>query len=495
MTSEAREAGSRKFDELIRLMLERGFFMPSSEIYGDAPAGFWDYGPLGVALRRKFIELWRRELVKRDEMIEIDGAQILSESVFKASGHLESFVDPIARCSRCKAIYRIDKLIEEKTGIHVPERLDLNEMKRIVEEHGIKCSRCGAELSEYSHFNMMFRVGVGVAGADAYLRPETCQNIFIDFMRIYKIMRRKLPFAIAQFGKSFRNEISPRQGLLRMREFYKAEIEVFFNPRRANEFLKADAVMDYRLRLQPVEAKEPIEISCREAIAQGLVSSKLIAYYLALIQQFYEKAGIPREKIRLRQLGEDEKAFYAVEAWDLEVETSLGWIELVACNNRGDHDLGGHQEASGKEMEVLDGDEKVLPHVFELSMGVDRSIYCILENSLDSTDGKTVLRLPPYLAPIDVAILPLLSKEPLTSKAREVYEELKMDFDAIYDDSGSIGRRYVRYDEVGVPLCITIDHQTLEDNTVTVRFRDTAHQLRLDLSRVKDFLKSHLSYP
>ncbi|MCD6592421.1 MAG: glycine--tRNA ligase [Thaumarchaeota archaeon] len=495
MTSEAREAGSRKFDELIRLMLERGFFMPSSEIYGDAPAGFWDYGPLGVALRRKFIELWRRELVKRDEMIEIDGAQILSKSVFKASGHLESFVDPIARCSRCKAIYRIDKLIEEKTGIHVPERLDLNEMKRIVEEHGIKCSRCGAELSEYSHFNMMFRVGVGVAGADAYLRPETCQNIFIDFMRIYKIMRRKLPFAIAQFGKSFRNEISPRQGLLRMREFYQAEIEVFFNPKRANEFPKADVIMDYTLRLQPTGSKEPLEISCREAIAQGLVSSKLIAYYLALIQQFYEKAGIPREKIRLRQLGEDEKAFYAVEAWDLEVETSLGWIELVACNNRGDHDLGGHQEASGKEMEVLDGDEKVLPHVFELSMGVDRSIYCILENSLDSTNGKTVLRLPPYLAPIDVAILPLLSKEPLTSKAREIYEELKMDFDAIYDDSGSIGRRYVRYDEIGVPLCVTIDHQTLEDNTVTVRFRDTAHQLRLDLSRVKDFLKSHLSYP
>lgn len=179
MPSKAREEVSRKFEDVIRLALERGFFTPSSEIYGDAPAGFWDYGPLGVSMKRRFVELWRRELVKRDGMIEIDGAQILSKSVFKASGHLESFVDPIAKCSRCKAIYRVDKLIEEKTGIHVPERLDLDEMKRIVEEHGIRCPRCGGRLSDYSHFNMMFRVGVGVAGADAYLRPETCQ--FPDF--------------------------------------------------------------------------------------------------------------------------------------------------------------------------------------------------------------------------------------------------------------------------------------------------------------------------
>jgi len=495
MESEAGEAVSRRFDDVIRLALERGFFMPASEIYGDAPAGFWDYGPLGVALRRKFIELWRRELVKRDGMLEIDGAQILSKSVFKASGHLESFVDPIARCSRCKAIYRVDKLIEEKTGIHVPERLDLGEMRRIVEERGIRCPSCGAELADFAHFNMMFRVGVGAAGSDAYLRPETCQNIFVDFMRIYKTMRGKLPLAIAQFGKSFRNEISPRQGLLRMREFYQAEIEVFFNPNRANEFPKAEAVMDYALRLQPVGEDKPLEVSCREALDRGLVSSKLIAYYLALIQQFYEKAGIPRNRIRLRELDPDEKAFYAVEAWDLEVETSLGWIELVACNNRGDHDLGGHQKASGHEMEVLDGSERVLPHVFELSMGVDRSIYCILESSLATSNGKTVLKLPPYLAPIDVAVLPLISKEPLTSKAREIYDALKLEFDAVYDESGSIGRRYVRYDEVGVPVCVTVDHQSLEDDSVTVRFRDTAHQLRIDLDEVAGFIRGYLAYP
>jgi len=485
---------SRKYEEIIRLALERGFFMPSSEIYGDAPAGFWDYGPLGVGLKRKFIELWRRELVKRDGMLEIDGAQVLSKKVFQASGHLESFVDPIARCKRCKAIYRLDKLIEEKTGIHVPERMSLEEMRKIVKEHDIRCGRCGGELTEFSHFNMMFRLGIGVIGADAYLRPETCQNIFIDFLRIYKTMRKNLPFAIAQVGKSFRNEISPRQGLLRMREFYQAEIEVFFNPKKANEFPKAEPIMDYELRLQPIGKDEPLEVTCREALNSGLISCKLIAYYLSLIQQFYEKAGIPREKIRLRQLGEDEKAFYAVEAWDLEVETSLGWIELVACNNRGTHDLGGHQKFSGHEMEVLDDGEKVLPHVFELSMGVDRSIYCILENALDLEAGKPVLRLPPHLASIEVAVLPLLSKEPFTSKAREIYESLKLEFDVEYDDSGSIGRRYVRLDEIGVPICITVDHQTLEDNTVTLRFRDSALQLRADLEEIVDILKNHLRY-
>lgn len=484
--------GSRKYEEIVRLALERGFFMPSCEIYGDAPAGFWDYGPLGVDLKRKFIEFWRRELVKRDGMLEIDGSQVLSKKVFQASGHLESFVDPIAKCEQCRAIYRLDKLIEEKTGIHVPERMNLEEMKRLIEEHDIKCGKCGGKLIDLSHFNMMFRLGVGVIGADAYLRPETCQNIFIDFLRIHKTMRRNLPFAIAQVGKSFRNEISPRQGLLRMREFYQAEIEVFFNPKKANEFPKADPMMDYELRLKPLGRDETIEITCKEALDSGLISSRLIAYYLSLIQQFYEKAGISREKIRLRQLGDDEKAFYAVEAWDLEVETSLGWIELVACNNRGSHDLGGHQRFSGHEMEVLDDGEKVLPHVFELSMGVDRSIYCILENALDLEGGKPVLRLPPHFAPIEVAVLPLLSKEPFTSKAREIYEMLKLDFDVEYDESGSIGRRYLRFDEVGVPICITIDHQTLEDDTVTLRFRDSSMQLRVDLGELAETIKNHL---
>ncbi|MCS7125863.1 MAG: glycine--tRNA ligase [Aigarchaeota archaeon] len=485
------EQSTQRYEAVIRLALERGFFNPASEIYGDAPAGFWDYGPLGASLKRKFIELWRRELVRRDGMLEIDGAQVLSKNVFTASGHLKSFVDPIARCSRCRAVYRVDKLIEESVGIHVPERLDLDKIEKLVLENNIRCSKCGGELTDFSYFNMMFKLNVGATDVDAYLRPETCQSIFVDFIRLFKVMRCKLPIGFAQVGKSFRNEISPRQGLIRMREFYQAEIEVFFNPRKADELPKAEPLMDYTLRLKPLNSEEIIEIACREALGEKLLSSKLVAYYLALIQQFYEKAGIPREKIRLRQLGEDERAFYAVEAWDLEVETSLGWIELVACNNRGDYDLSGHQEVSGHEMTVQDDGEKVLPHVFELSMGIDRSIYCIIESALSNIGGRKVLRLNPELAPVHVAVLPLISREPFITRAKQIYDLLRLDYDVVYDDSGSIGRRYARQDEIGTPYCITVDHQTFEDDTVTIRYRDTTHQIRIETSKLLEFLSKN----
>ncbi|MEM1584300.1 MAG: glycine--tRNA ligase [Nitrososphaerota archaeon] len=478
----------QRYEAVMRLALERGFFYPASEIYSDAPAGFWDYGPLGASLKRKFIELWRRELVRRDNMLEIDGAQVLSKNVFMASGHLKSFVDPIAKCPKCNSVYRIDKLIEETIGLHIPERLDLNKIGEIVKEKDIRCPKCGGELTDLSYFNMMFRLGVGAMGTDAYLRPETCQSIFVDFLRLFKVMRCKLPIGFAQIGKSFRNEISPRQGLLRMREFYQAEIEVFFNPKKSNDIPKAESLIDYDLRLQLLDSDKILELTCREALERKIVSSKLVAYYLALIQQFYEKVGIPREKIRLRQLGEDEKAFYAVEAWDLEVETSLGWIELVACNNRGDYDLGGHQKMSGHEMTVLDDGEKVLPHVFELSMGVDRSIYCILETAYSNVDGRNVLKINPDLAPIHAAVLPLVSKEPLVSRARQIHDMLRVDFDIVYDESGSIGRRYARQDEIGTPYCITVDYQTLVDDTVTIRYRDTTLQFRIEASKLYDFL-------
>jgi len=482
---------NQKYEEVMRLALEKGFFYPASEIYSDAPAGFWDYGPLGVSLKRKFIQLWRRELVRRDNMIEIDGAQVLSRNVFVASGHLKSFVDPIAKCLRCNSVYRIDKLIEETIGLHIPERLNLDKIKEIVKENNIKCPKCKEELNNFSYFNMMFKIEVGAVGMDAYLRPETCQSIFVDFLRLFKVMRCKLPVGFAQIGKSFRNEISPRQGLIRMREFYQAEVEVFFNPKKADILPKAEPLMSYVLRLQPLGSDRILEITCQEALKRGFISCKLVAYYLALIQQFYEKAGIPRERIRLRQLGDDERAFYAIEAWDLEVKTSLGWIELVACNNRGDYDLGGHQRMSGHEMMVLDDGEKVLPHVFELSMGIDRSIYCILETAYSSIDGRITLKINPELAPIHAAVLPLVSREPLVSRAREIYDLLRMDYDVVYDESGSIGRRYARQDEIGTPYCITIDNQTLIDDTVTIRYRDTTHQFRIEASKLHDFLSKN----
>jgi len=477
-------------EQVMRLALERGFFFPSAEVYPSAPGGFWDYGHLGVLMKKRYLDAWLREVVRKDEMILIDGSQILPRDVFVASGHIESFADPVSTCKRCGSIHRVDRLIEEKTGLKVPERTPPGEIDAILRRSGVVCPNCGGELGSVSLFNMMFGVSVGAGRDEAYLRPETCQNIFIDFPRIYKTSRRKLPIALAQIGKSFRNEISPRQSLARLREFYQAEVEVFFNPGRANEYAKAKRVADYELRLFFDDKLEIL--TCREGVESGIISSWLVAYYLALIQNFYLKLQIPPERIRLRRLLEDEKAFYAVEAWDLEVLTSIGWLELVACNNRGDYDLSRHAKVSGADMTVYEDGERFIPHVFELSMGVDRSILALLDVGYVEEAGRTLLRLAPALAPIQASIFPLVSKDELVSVAGEIYNSLIEDFDVFYDESGSIGRRYRRQDEIGTPFCITVDYDTLRDGTVTVRDRDTMKQVRVRKEELSTYLRGRL---
>ena len=479
------------YDDIIRLALERGFFSPSSEIYSDAPAGFWEYGPLGAALRRRYVELWRRELVRRSSMIEIDGSLIMSKNVFLASGHLESFADPITTCNKCKTIHRADRLISDKTGQVVPERLSEKEFDELIVRHGIRCPNDNGELGPVRKFNTMFRVGVGPGNEDAYLRPETCQSIFVDFPRLYKVMRCKLPVAFAQFGKSFRNEISPRQSLIRLRELYQAEIEVFFNPSKANQFPKFDEVADSVLRLTTSSGVvEPV--SCSKAVEKGLLPTRIIAYYLAMLQHFYEKTGIDTQRSRFRRLLDKERAFYSEVAFDFEVETSLGWVELVACNYRTDYDLSRHATFSKNEISVYDDGEKVVPHVFELSMGVDRSLYCILEHSFNKEKERDILRLKPVLAPIQSGIFPLVNKDGLPEKGKEIFDTLKCDFDVIYDDAGSIGRRYRRMDEIGTPYAITVDYQTMEDGSVTLRDRDSMSQKRISSAEIPVVLQSLL---
>lgn len=481
------------YDEVTKLALSKGFYFPSCEIYADAQAGFWDYGPLGVALKNRYIELWRREMVRRDGMLEIDGAQIMSKSVFIASGHIESFNDPIVKCSKCSSVHRADRLVSERINAVVPERISNEELARLIAENNVRCPNCNGELGKVSRFNMMFRVGIGADNLEAYLRSETCQSIFVDFARLFKIMRCKLPIAIAQVGKSFRNEIAPRQSILRLREFYQAEIEVFCNPKRLDEIgeRKFNSIRGVMLRIHDSNGLH--EVTVDEALSKGILHNRLVAYYLALLNEFYSKTGIDMSKSRFRRLGDDEKAFYASIAFDFEVNTSLGWIELVACNYRSEHDLKGHMQVSKENLEVMDGDEKVLAHVFELSMGIERSIYCILEHSLHD-DNRRVLRLKPYLAPIQVGVLPLVNKDGLDKKAYEIYEMLKKEFDVVYDDSGSIGRRYRRLDEIGTPYAIAVDRQTMEDNTVTIRDRDTMQQVRVRIEDLNAELAKRLSY-
>ena len=404
------------YDQIMQLALERGFYFPSCEVYVDAQAGFWEYGPSGVSLKNKFVELWRREFVRRDSMMEIDGSQIMSQSVFMASGHLSSFADPIVRCKKCKSIFRADRLITEITSMVVPESADLSEFDKIILEKNIVCPRCKDRFDNAHKFNMMFKVGIGPESESAYLRPETCQSIFVDFPRLYKTMRGKLPIGIAQIGKSFRNEISPRQSLLRLREFYQAEIEVFCNPNKLDNLEKFSEVENTELRIMVGENIKTM--TCKQSLDSGVLPNKLVTYYLGLLTEFYQKTGIDVTKSRLRKLGDKEKAFYASVAFDFEVETSTGWLELVACNYRSDYDLKSHANVSKEKFEVLDDDVKVLPHVFELSMGIDRSLYTILEHSFqdDKKNDRIVLSLKPYLAPVHVGILSLVKKDGLAEK-------------------------------------------------------------------------------
>ena len=483
------------YDDVMKLALERGFYFPSSEIYADAQAGFWEYGPSGVSLKNKFLELWRRELVRRDKMIEIDGSQIMSKSVFVASGHLASFADPIVRCKKCKSTHRADKIIVEVSQIEIPESADLDEFDKTIVEKNIKCPKCNGDFENAKKFNMMFEVGIGPEGESAYLRPETCQSIFVDFPRIFKTMRGKLPLGIAQTGNSFRNEIAPRQSLLRLREFYQAEIEVFCNPAKLNDLGKFSEIKDTKIRIQI--DNEIKSMTCKEAVDSQIIPNEFVAYYLAILAEFYEKTGINMEKSRFRKLGDKEKAFYAEVAFDFEVETAVGWLELVACNYRADYDLNSHATKSKEKFEVMDGDEKVLPHVFELSMGIDRSMYTILEHSLreDKENERMVLSLKPYLSPIHVGVLSLVKKDGLAEKTDEVYLNIKRKYDVFLDHSGAIGRRYRRLDEVGAPYAITIDHQTLDDDTVTIRMRDSMEQSRIKISELDEKLSKETAFP
>ena len=484
-----------KYEDIMKLALERGFYFPSCEVYGDAQAGFWEYGPTGVSIKNKFLELWRQQLVRRDRMMEIDGSQIMSKSVFEASGHLGNFADPIVKCKKCKSTFRADKLISEVTNIEIPESADLKEFDDVIKEKAIHCPKCNDELDDVKKFNMMFKVGIGPEEEEAYLRPETCQSIFVDFPRLFKTMRGKLPVGIAQVGKSFRNEIAPRQSLLRLREFYQAEIEVFCNPKKLDELEKFSEVENTILRIQNNEKIETL--SCKQAVESGIIPNKFVAYYLGLLTEFYEKTGIDMNKSRFRKLCDKEKAFYAEVAFDFEVETTIGWLELVACNYRSDYDLSSHANKSKEKFEVMDNDEKVLPHIFEISMGIDRSLYTILEHSYkeDKENERVVLSIKPYLAPIHVGILSLVKKDGLAEKTDEIYLKIKTKFDSFLDHSGAIGRRYRRLDEIGAPFAITIDHQTKEDDTVTIRSRDTMSQDRVNVSKLEEILSKETSFP
>jgi len=479
------------YEDIVNLALRRSLFYPASEIHANAPAGFYDFGPYGATIKRKIVELWRKQLVQKEEFLELDCAIIMPEDVFKSSGHLANFNDPVTQCKKCNTIHRADKLLEEVTKKQFKESAPLDELTSAIREHKVKCPKCKGELMDVKRFNMMVKAEIGIATkAPCYLRPETCQTIFADWSRMVRTMRVTLPKGVAQVGKSFRNEISPRQTLLRQVEFSQMEAEVFFDPTQINEIERWDEIKNYALRIQKADGDKIEYIPTEKLVKDKLVSGKLIAYYLARTQQLFEKYGIPLEKIRFRQLDDKERAFYAKEGWDFEVETSLGWVELIANNYRTDYDLKGHMEGSKTDLNFVRPDgSKFIPHIWEISIGLDRTFYAVLEMAYRQKEDRIWLSLPSALAPLQAGIFPLLSNKPeLVKKATEVFEDLRDCYEIMYDDTGSIGKRYARLDEVGVPYCITIDFDSLTNNDVTIRARDTAAQKRVKISELRDTL-------
>ncbi|MBI4153703.1 glycine--tRNA ligase [Candidatus Woesearchaeota archaeon] len=468
----------------------RGFFFQASEMYGGL-SGFYDYAHLGTMMKRKWENLWRKFFLGLDDnFFEIEPADIMPEQVFVASGHLKSFVDPVVKCKHCGNMERADHLVEKELKENF-EGMPSAELEKLVKKHNIKCPKCGGEFKEVGVLNMMFPVTIG-GDVTAYLRPETAQGAYVNFKREFESLRKKLPLGLAIIGKAYRNEISPRNMLMRMREFTQAELQVFFDPDTIKEHKDFAETSRYELRIFAAEDRESnkiTDVTC-EQLAKRL--PKFYVYHMAKMQQFYtDVLKIPRHLIRFRELSGEEKAFYNKYHWDIEICMEGGFREIGGCHYRTDHDLAGHSNLSKKDLSVFVEGKKVIPHVVELSFGVDRNILSLLEIFYGEEKERTLFRFPRRVAPYDCAVFPLVSKDGLPEKAAEIRRMLK-GLNVFYDKSGSIGRRYRRMDEIGVPACVTIDHQTLEDNTVTLRDRDSMKQVRVKIGNLEGKISEFL---
>lgn len=426
-------------EKIVSLCKRRGFVFQSSEIYGGL-GSCWDYGPLGVELKRNIKEAWWRAVVQeRDDIVGLDSSIIMHPQVWVASGHVAGFSDPLVECKVCHLRWRATDL------------------------DGSRCPDCGGELTEPRMFNLMFKTFMGPVEDDAhivYLRPETAQGIFVNFENVMMTSRKKLPFGIAQIGKSFRNEITTGNFIFRTREFEQMEIEYFVKPG---------------------------------------TDEKWFEYWVNERFNWYLNLGIRRENLRLRRHEKEELAHYAKECCDIEYLFPMGWAELEGIANRGDFDLRQHAQQSGKDLSYFDDEtgERYIPYVIEPSAGVDRSALAFLVDAYDEEvvegEKRVVLRLHKQLAPIKVAVLPLSRNEKLVPPAKEIYAELRRHFMTQYDDAQSIGRRYRRQDEIGTPFCVTIDFQSLEDQQVTIRERDSMVQIRVPIKDLVDILRAKLA--
>ena len=484
--------------ELAKYLSEKDFvYGPEPELYGPI-AGFYSYGLIGKAMKNKLEDCFR-EVFTKNGFFEVEYPLISPQIIWEASGHLKGFNDPIVNCSKCKAAFRADKLIEEQTGVAADHYKD-EELINTIKEHEINCPTCKGRFAlEIQRQSLMMKTTIG-KDTVAYNRPETATTTYLPFKHYVNFFRGKLPFTVFQIGKAFRNEISPRQHLLRQREFTQAESQMFLSKEMKQTFEPFDKIKEVQMPLWTESMQKSNGtwnmISLKDAMDKKYLKNKAYAWNLWLSFEIITQVGIPVEKIRFRQHHTDERAFYSDDTWDLEIETnSFGWVEMVGISDRTNYDLTQHSKFSKQELTVRsESGEVFIPDVIEIAFGVDRPFYALLDLAFSRREAdsqRTVLSLPVKIAPIQVGIFPLMKKDGLPEKAEEVLEALK-DFRTYYDEAGSIGKRYSRLDAIGVPFCITIDHTTLVDNTVTVRERDTLKQDRIAITELKKTLQSTL---
>ena len=559
-------------DKMSNISAKRGFLWPSFEIYSGV-SGFTDYGPLGASLKNNIMQHWRKQYVSGEGFYEIEGPTVMPKEVLKASGHVDNFTDPMCKCENCGEVFRADHIIEEAIGRDV-ESLENEELDKIVVENNIVCPECEGKLSNIWNYNLMFKTEIGAKGDKVgYMRPETAQGIFILFKRLERFFRGKLPFGVVQLGKAYRNEISPRQGVIRLREFTQAEAEIFLNPKDKTH-PKFSQIENEILHLNSQEVQEnnlePLEITAREALDKGIVANEMLIYQLYLARKFLTEIGIPEDVLRFRQHLAGEMAHYALDCWDVEVKTDkYGWVEIIGIADRGDYDLTSHSQYSNDDLNVFveydepktihksivkpnlakfgpifkgdspkvkqaienadvedvkssiekDGKfiveldkvyevtedllifedveeditgEKIVPHVIEPSFGIDRITYAVLLHSFTESENKDYFKFSNKVAPVQVGVYPLVNKKEPREIALELTETLRKNgFTVEYDASGTIGKRYARADEIGIPFAVTVDFDTLEDNQVTVRNRDSEAQVRISIDNLNDYLKDY----
>ena len=439
---------NKTIEKIVSLCKQRGFVYQSSEIYGGFGA-VYDYGPLGIELKNNIAKYWWREMTQiHENIVGLDSGILMHPKIWEASGHVSEFHDLLVDCKQCKSRYRADEL---------SDNIDNENWDKI------KCPKCGTTgmMTPPRQFNLMFKTQVGPveeSGTVAYLRPETAQGIYVNYQLVQGSTRMKIPFGIAQIGKAFRNEIIARNFIFRTREFEQMEMQYFVKPGNDNESM--------------VEWKE-----------------KRIKFYI-------ETLGINEKNIRFHEHGKSELAHYAKEAWDIEYNFPFGWSEVEGIHNRTDFDLARHEEFSGKNLKYYDqvANERYLPYIIETSAGLNRMMLAVLSNAYweDTENNRTVMRLHPKIAPVKAVICPLLKKDGLPEKAREIVNALKLHFNVLFDQQGSIGKRYYRQDEAGTPYGITVDHQTIDDNTVTLRHRDTQEQDRISIDDILKTIQASL---